>query len=102
MIRRPPRSTLFPYTTLFRSEKTTESILGSMKEGIQFVRKQGAMEGLIVLAFCMTALSLPMRTLLPVFATELLHRDSGTFALFLSLSGMGSVVGALAVAGLGN
>src|SRR5438445_1382370 len=26
MIRRPPRSTLFPYTTLFRSdEKTTES-----------------------------------------------------------------------------
>src|SRR3712207_8556151 len=25
MIRRPPRSTLFPYTTLFRSSKTTES-----------------------------------------------------------------------------
>ena len=24
MIRRPPRSTLFPYTTLFRSEKSTE------------------------------------------------------------------------------
>src|SRR5438445_6197506 len=24
MIRRPPRSTLFPYTTLFRSEKRTE------------------------------------------------------------------------------
>src|SRR2546422_7052591 len=26
MIRRPPRSTLFPYTTLFRSEKTPEEI----------------------------------------------------------------------------
>src|SRR5690625_1532241 len=25
MIRRPPRSTLFPYTTLFRSNKTSES-----------------------------------------------------------------------------
>src|SRR3712207_8986796 len=25
MIRRPPRSTLFPYTTLFRSTKTTHS-----------------------------------------------------------------------------
>src|SRR3712207_8025380 len=24
MIRRPPRSTLFPYTTLFRSQKTVE------------------------------------------------------------------------------
>src|SRR2546430_11737613 len=25
MIRRPPRSTLFPYTTLFRSQKATEA-----------------------------------------------------------------------------
>src|SRR2546426_9032399 len=25
MIRRPPRSTLFPYTTLFRSERTSSS-----------------------------------------------------------------------------
>src|SRR5690554_7190447 len=27
MIRRPPRSTLFPYTTLFRSEKELEEIV---------------------------------------------------------------------------
>src|SRR5690348_17668472 len=27
MIRRPPRSTLFPYTTLFRSEKAVETVL---------------------------------------------------------------------------
>src|SRR3712207_7448445 len=27
MIRRPPRSTLFPYTTLFRSEKRMESLV---------------------------------------------------------------------------
>src|SRR3712207_8615649 len=26
MIRRPPRSTLFPYTTLFRSPETTQSL----------------------------------------------------------------------------
>src|SRR2546423_9325680 len=26
MIRRPPRSTLFPYTTLFRSEKTPDFV----------------------------------------------------------------------------
>src|SRR3712207_9420230 len=29
MIRRPPRSTLFPYTTLFRS-KTADSVLGEL------------------------------------------------------------------------
>ena len=27
MIRRPPRSTLFPYTTLFRSEATEDTII---------------------------------------------------------------------------
>src|SRR5438309_7903539 len=27
MIRRPPRSTLFPYTTLFRSERRTRGVL---------------------------------------------------------------------------
>src|SRR5436853_3445432 len=27
MIRRPPRSTLFPYTTLFRSEEETRALL---------------------------------------------------------------------------
>src|SRR5258705_669264 len=29
MIRRPPRSTLFPYTTLFRSEGVVEHVLGA-------------------------------------------------------------------------
>src|SRR5436305_5073951 len=29
MIRRPPRSTLFPYTTLFRSEAGVESVVDS-------------------------------------------------------------------------
>src|SRR3989449_11208022 len=29
MIRRPPRSTLFPYTTLFRSEQRPEALLRS-------------------------------------------------------------------------
>src|SRR3989442_14691494 len=32
MIRRPPRSTLFPYTTLFRSVQPTASATGSAKE----------------------------------------------------------------------
>jgi predicted MFS family arabinose efflux permease len=86
----------------FLPEKTTESILGSMKEGIRFIRKQGAMEGLIILGFCMTALSVPMRTFFPVFADKVFHQGSGTYATFLSMSGLGSVVGALAVAGLGN
>lgn len=86
----------------FVPEKTTETIFASMKQGIRFVRKQGAMQGLIVLAFCMTALAVPMRTFLPVFAKDIFHRGAETYALFLSISGLGSIVGALALAGLGN
>src|SRR5688572_32321554 len=34
MIRRPPRSTLFPYTTLFRSQG--EAVQGAAPEGLSF------------------------------------------------------------------
>src|SRR3712207_7180300 len=30
MIRRPPRSTLFPYTTLFRSERSQQQVTGTV------------------------------------------------------------------------
>ena len=101
-------SFLFPIVSLlmltirFLPEKTGESIFTSMKQGIQFIRRQGAMQGLIILGFCMTALGIPMRTFLPVFADSVFHQGSGTYAMFLSMSGLGSVVGALAVAALGN
>src|SRR3712207_7898807 len=33
MIRRPPRSTLFPYTTLFRSKVIADAVINHMAEG---------------------------------------------------------------------
>jgi MFS family permease len=101
-------SFLAPITSLmmlrirFIPQKTTESILTSMKEGFRFIRKQGAMEALMVLAFCMTLLGMPMRTFLPVFAKDIFHRGPETFTRFLAVVGLGSVAGALMVAGLGN
>jgi predicted MFS family arabinose efflux permease len=86
----------------FLPEKSTESIFGSLKQGIQFVRKQGSMEALVVLAFCMTALSMPMRTYLPVFVKDIFHRGPKTYGNLLSLMGVGSICGSLAIAGIGN
>src|SRR3712207_9558017 len=47
MIRRPPRSTLFPYTTLFRSNgqlKTARFVSGlSSKKSRSFIRSSGAL-----------------------------------------------------------
>jgi MFS family permease len=86
----------------FLPAKTTESILDSMKQGVRFVRTQGAMEALIILGFLMTFLAIPSRTYLPVFARDIFHRGKETYAMFLSLSGFGSILGALTVAAFGN
>jgi MFS family permease len=86
----------------FLPTPTAESMINSLKVGVRFIRRQGAMEALIILAFIMTFLSVPMRTFLPVFAKDIFRRGAGTYALFLSISGMGSIAGALAIAALGN
>jgi MFS family permease len=88
--------------TRFLPQKTGESVIESIKQGFRFIRKQGAMEGLIVLAFLMAFLAIPARTFLPVFAKEIFHRGSETYATFLAISGLGSILGALTVAGFGN
>lgn len=89
-------------STRYLPEKTGESIFASMKKGFKFIRHQGAMEGLIVLGFCVTALGIPMTTFLPWFAREVFRGGPGTFTLFLCASGSGAVAGALGVAFLGN
>ena len=81
---------------------TKESILASLKQGIRFVRQQGSMEALIVLAFCMTALSMPMRTYIPVFVKDIFHRGPQTYGTLLSLMGVGSICGSLTMAGKSN
>src|SRR3989454_2369563 len=39
MIRRPPRSTLFPYTTLFRSSYSLYHLFANTKRGARFADK---------------------------------------------------------------
>src|SRR5271167_1893105 len=89
-------------TTRFLPQKTTDSMFTSLKDGIKFVRKQHAMEALIVLAFCMTALGMPLRTYLPVFVKDIFHRGPETYGNMLALMGLGSICGSLSVAYAGN
>jgi len=89
-------------TTRFLPQKTSDSMLSSLKQGIQFVREQGSMEALIVLAFCMTALSMPLRTYFPVFVKDIFRRGPETYGQLMSMMGIGSICGSLAIASLGN
>ena len=86
----------------FLPPATKESMFGSLKEGIKFVRRQNSMVALIVLAFCMTALSMPLRTYIPVFVKDIFHRGPETYGTLLSMMGIGSICGSLAVASRGN
>src|SRR3712207_1142448 len=45
MIRRPPRSTLFPYTTLFRSQTTAQQLGSILKSARDIMRKDKGLNG---------------------------------------------------------
>jgi len=86
----------------FMPESTKETMFNSLKQGIHFIWRHGSMVGLIVLAFLMTFLSMPMRTYIPVFVKDIFHRGPETYGNLLSLMGVGSICGSLGVASLGN
>jgi predicted MFS family arabinose efflux permease len=86
----------------FTPMKTTGSVLDSIKQGFSFIRKQGAMESLIFLAFSLTLLGFPLIVFLPVFASDVFHGGPKIYTLLLVCSGVGSITGALVVAGLGK
>jgi len=97
-----PIISLSMISTRFLPEPTKVSMSKSFAQGIKFVWHQGAMVGLIVLAFLMTFLSMPMRTYIPVFVKDIFHRGPETYGNLLSLMGVGSICGSLAMAALGN
>jgi predicted MFS family arabinose efflux permease len=88
--------------TRFVPAKTTDSMMGSLKQGIQYARKQGSMEALIVLAFFMTFLGMPLRTYIPVYVKDIFRRGPETYGYLLALMGLGSIFGSLMIASAGN
>jgi MFS family permease len=97
-----PIITLNMIRTRFAPANQAGSLLASIKEGISYVRRQEGMEALMVLAFCMTALGIPMLTFLPVFVHDFFHNDKLVYTFFLICSGLGSITGSLAIASMGN
>src|SRR3712207_4966212 len=86
MIRRPPRSTLFPYTTLFRSRK------GRLRGALVgfFLRRTRALLGLREMPkFCIILLFARVRSLLWPVGEELAragHLENAGDIFFVSLS----------------
>jgi predicted MFS family arabinose efflux permease len=89
-------------STRFLPQKSTQTMFTSLMQGIGFIWQRGAMVALIVLAFATTFLAMPMQTYMPVFVKDIFHRGPETYGNLLSVLGVGSICGSLAVASLGN
>jgi MFS family permease len=87
----PPRRPLPP-----------QPLLLQLRGGISYVRHEGPLLGLTVVAFLTTFLGIPLITLLPVFVQTVFHLGVGEYAQMMAFQGAGAVVGALVVAWMGR
>ncbi len=94
--------TLFLVHSPYKPVAAKETMIESMNQGIRFIRERPSMVALIGLAFLLTALGIPVVTFLPVFVKTIFAQGPNTYTLLLSVSGAGSVVGALLVASFGH
>jgi MFS family permease len=81
---------------------SSERVMDSLKTGLKAVRDAEALRGLVGLAFIGSFCALPLVTFLPVFAREVFHRDAKGYSALLAAFGIGAVLGAVGVAGIGH
>jgi predicted MFS family arabinose efflux permease len=82
----------------FVPQKSRESILKSMNEGLHFIRQGEGLSALVFLAFITTLLGFSLTAFLPVIVRTVFHQGPKIYQLMLVCSGTGSIVGALMVA----
>ncbi len=86
-----------------RGERSSKArMLGDIRAGLSYVWSNKLVTVLMVVALATIVLAMPIRFLLPVFVTEIYHRESEAFGLLMSAVGVGSLAGSLFVASLGK
>ncbi len=86
----------------FVPKKTEVHVWQSLKEGVGYVFRHGALSSLMLLSLATAFLAIPLITLLPVFARETFQLGAQGYSLMGAVFGAGAVVGALFVAWLGD
>ncbi len=80
----------------------TANMLGELKQGVDYVRKQPSIRALMLLGAATTFFGIPMLTLLPVFARDVFGSGVEGYSALLAFSGAGAVAGSMVVAWLGR
>jgi MFS family permease len=76
--------------------------LKSLADGLGYVRSNGVVFTLLVLAFAPVLLGMPYQQLMPVFAEDVFSVGAGGLGLLLSFNGIGALIGSLGIAGISN
>jgi MFS family permease len=81
-----------------RKETRKTRVLQGIKEGFSYGFGFSPIRSILLLLSTASLLGLPYKTLMPVFARDILHGDSHTFGFLMGSSGVGALVGAIYLA----
>jgi MFS family permease len=73
-----------------------------LRGGLRYVRHQPQLMTLTLLGFISAFLGLPLLTFLPIITRDVFQQDVGLYTQFMTIAGMGAVLGALTVAWVGK
>lgn len=78
------------------------SVLGSIAQGIDYVRRNRVLMGLLLMGAALTIFAMPYMTLLPVFARDILDAGPSGLGWLGAMGGAGAIAGSLTVAAFSN
>ena len=73
-----------------------------LKGGLRYVRHQPQLMTLTILGFISAFLGLPLLTFLPIITKDVFQQDVALYTRFMTIAGIGAVLGALIVAWIGK
>jgi MFS family permease len=82
------------------SMKQRPSPLRSLGDGLGYVRGNGVVFTLLLLAFAPVLLGMPYQALMPVFARDVFHVGPTGLGILLTVNGIGALIGSLLIAGI--
>ena len=81
---------------------SSTSALSSIKEGLKYIRHQTTIILILLFTLFVVMLSMPYFMLMPIFTDEILKVGATGMGVLMSVSGIGAMVGSLALASLPN
>ena len=78
------------------------AITKDIRAGLSYIRNSPIVMILLVMGLATALLAMPFRFLMPIFVVDIYQRGPEAMGLLVSLMGVGTLVGALFIAGLGR